>query len=173
MNKENEFLGKQNARWQKRRNLSRAMAVGVVILAAVSFALGQSDLPIIGDITQIKELTKVYIAGATSDERKVILEAFKRDKKQPFVVVGDPAEAELFMNFGELSRQVDSRMNQRAYQERDELEVYYYNKDKKKVIVFTDTETLDVSNGLTLSAPNSWNLTRNFFKAFRKANEKK
>jgi hypothetical protein len=83
-------------------------------------------------------------------------------------VVGNPDEAEIFMNFGELTRMADSNRNRRDYQERDELEVFYYNKDKRKVIVFTDTETLDVTNGITFSAPNSWNLTRNFIKAYSK-----
>lgn len=132
-------------------------------------AHGQADLPIFGDVSQIKGMTKVYIAGATSDERKIVLDLFKREqKKVPFVVVGDPAEAEFFMNFGELTRMADSTPLSRDYQERDELEVYFYNADKKKVIVFTDTETLDVKNGISFSAPNSWNLTRNFFKAYQK-----
>lgn len=127
------------------------------------------DLPIIGDISAIQGMTKVYIAGATSDERKIVLKAFDSEKKKvPFVVVGDPTEAEIFMNFGELTRLADSTPSRRDYQERDELEVYFYNKDKRKVIVFTDTETLDVKNGMSFSYPNSWNLTKNFFKAYNK-----
>jgi hypothetical protein len=140
-----------------------------ILLFTVS-AFGQSDLPIIGEISQLQGMTKVYIAGATSDERKIVLTAFKKEQKKiPFVVVGDPDEAEFFMNFGELSRQVVANNRSGAYQERDELEVYFYNKDKKKVIVFTDTETLDrTSSGFNFSFPNSFNLTRNFFKAYNK-----
>ena len=141
-----------------------------ISVAAATIARGQSDLPIMGDISAIKGLTKVYVAGATSDERKIIVEAFKREKKNiPFVIVGDPSEAEFFMNFGELTRQVVATMGRGAYQERDELEVYLYNSEKKKVIVFADTETLDRTSGMNFSAPNSWNLTRNFFKAYKKA----
>jgi hypothetical protein len=145
--------------------------VFITLLVTLStFAQSPEDLPIIGDVGMIKGRTKVYIAGATSDERKIVLKAFDREKKKvPFVVVGDPAEAQIFMNFGELTRMADSTPRRRDYQERDELEVYFFNDAKKKVIVFTDTETLDVTNGFSLSFPNSWNLTQNFFKAFKKA----
>lgn len=145
-----------------------------LVLAAIANGSAQNpdpskELPIVGEISSIVGMTKIYIAGATSDERKIILKAFNSEKKKvPFVVVGYPAEAELFMNFGELSRMVDSTPFRRDYQERDELEVYYYNSEKKKVIVFTDTETLDVTNGMSFSYPNSWNLTKNFFKAYKK-----
>lgn len=129
----------------------------------------RKDLPIIGDVSAIHGLTKVYIAGATSDERKIVLKAFDSEKKKvPFVVVGDPAEAEIFMNFGELTRMADSTPFRRDYQERDELEVYIYDREKRKVIVFTDTETLDAKNSMSFSFPNSWNLTKNFFKAYNK-----
>lgn len=126
-------------------------------------------MPIMADMSTIEGKTKVYIAGATSDERKIVVNCFDRNKKKvPFVIVGDPAEAELFMNFGELTRMADSTPFRRDYQERDELEVFFFREDKKKVIVFTDTETLDAKNGLSLSFPNSWNLTNNFFKAYQK-----
>lgn len=144
----------------------------VLVLGVASYAQGveaTKDLPIIGEISAIEGRTKVYIAGATSDERKIIIKAFEGEKKKiPFVIVGDPDEAELFMNFGELTRMADSTPFRRDYQERDELEVFYYNTNKRKVIVFTDTETLDVKNGMSFSYPNSWNLTKNFFKAYNK-----
>jgi hypothetical protein len=128
-----------------------------------------AKMPILGNVSDIQGLTKVYVLGATSDERKIVLQAFKREgKKLPFVIVNDPSEAEFFMNFGELSRQTDNTAFHRNYEQRDEVEVYYFNKDKKKVIVFTDTETLNASNGMSFSAPNSYNLTRNFFKAYKK-----
>lgn len=155
-------------RWH-RDMLLRFAAVGVTVLALAWFAAGQ-DLPVMGDISALQGKTKVYIQNATSDERKLILRVFKNEaKKVPFVVVGDPDEAEIFMNFGELTRMTDNTAFNRKYQERDELEVYYYDERKRRVIVFTDTETLDASNGLTLSYPNSYNLTRNFFKAYRKS----
>lgn len=157
------------------------MRLGIILTLAMYFfslhAPAQSleqlkELPIMGDISEIKTFTKIYLMGATSDDRKMILEYFKRDKKSPFKVVADPADAEIFMNFAELSRQAVANNRSSAQQQRSELEVFYYNKDKRKVIVFTDTETLDVSNGFTFSAPNSWNLTRNFMKAYDKMMKK-
>ncbi|MEQ1605688.1 MAG: hypothetical protein ABL999_12550 [Pyrinomonadaceae bacterium] len=141
----------------------------LLIFPILTVAQTPVDLPIMGEVSQIVGKTKIYVAGATSDERKIIIKAFDSEKKKiPFVIVGDPAEAELFMNFGELTRMTNNTAFNRNYQERDELEVYYINDDKKKVIVFTDTETLDASGGLILSFPNSWNLTKNFFKAYNK-----
>ena len=157
----------------------KTLTLIALFLATASVCLGQGpdptkDFPIIGDVSAIRGMTKVYVAGATSDERKIVLKAFDSEKKKlPFLVVGDPAEAEIFMNFGELTRMADSTLFRRDYQERDELEVYIYNADKRKVIVFTDTETLDVNNGMSFSFPNSWNLTKNFFKAYKKMEKQK
>ena len=142
----------------------------VLLVSTAGFSLAQTtqEKPVFGEISALRGMKKVYVEGATSDERKLILGQFKKDKT--FTVVGDPSEADFFMTFGELTRMAvaGGLRPSTAYQERDEAEVYYL-KDGKRIIVWQDTETLDVSNGFTFSFPNSVNLTRNFLKAYKKA----
>ena len=151
--------------------LSEIMLV-LTFVVTVSFAQNSTDKPIYGEVSALRGMTKVYVEGATSDERKLILDQFKRDKT--FSVVGDPSDAEFFISFGELTRMAVAAgiRPSTQYQERDEAEAYYV-KDGKKVIVWQDTETLDVSNGFSFSFPNSVNLTRNFIKAYKKALKEK
>lgn len=135
-------------------------------LLFVAEMFSQSDLPIIGDIAEIKGRTKIYVAVEAADDRKLILKEFTKNKT--FTVVNDPADAEFFMTMRSLSKVDKTVMFGRDYEERDEAQVYYIRADGKKIVVWQDTETYTAPSGMIVSMPNSMNLTRNFLKAYKK-----
>ena len=61
----------------------------IIILSTITLA---QDRPVYGEVSQLKGMTKVYVEGATSDERKMVLAQFKKDKT--FTVVGRSGDAE-------------------------------------------------------------------------------
>lgn len=134
----------------------------LLILFLCLSAFAQSDLPVIGELKDIAGFTKVYVATDEADSRKLILEAFKREKR--FTVVNDPTDAQFFFEVKPLTVLVNSR----EYQQRHEGKAYIV-KDGKKIIVWSDTETYYRSGGMSFDFPNEFNLARNLHKALKKA----
>src|SRR5436305_1881564 len=97
-----------------------------VILVFSAIGLGQTDLPIIGSIDDIKDLSKVYLV-ADNESRKAILKQF--EKQKDFVVVDKPDDAEFFIEYKTLSRQPIAIM---GTTETGQMDVFIY-RDKKKV----------------------------------------
>ncbi len=98
-----------------------------------AFCFGQSDLPIISTISDLKNLKKVYIVTESTQDRKFILLALKK-KKSSLEIVNDPKDAEFFLEFKQLSRQDKKVLIGSQYTETGEMTAYFYNSDKKKVI---------------------------------------
>lgn len=143
------------------------MKIYLLLLMSFLFtfpAYGQSDLPIVGDISEIKSLKKVYLVTESSSDRKMILLALKK-KKSTLEVVNNPDNADFFLEFKTLSRQDKKVLIGSEYTEEGEMTAYYFNKDKRKVIAWAESKLLFQSSGLSIESPNSYVLTRKFVNA--------
>jgi len=129
-----------------------------------AFCFGQSDLPIISTISDLKNLKKVYIVTESTQDRKFILLALKK-KKSSLEIVNDPKDAEFFLEFKQLSRQDKKVLIGSQYTETGEMTAYFYNSDKKKVIAWSESKLYYESSGISVESPNSYVLTRKFINA--------
>jgi hypothetical protein len=136
----------------------------ILTLLFTCTAFGQDNLPVLGKIDEIKTFKKVYIDTESSQDRKFILMALKK-KKSDLEVVGDPKDAQFFLTFKTLSRQDKKVLIGSEYTETAEMTVYYYNSDKRKVVAWSQNKMLYQSSGLSISSPNSYDLTRKFVNA--------
>lgn len=127
-------------------------------------AVGQSELPVIGKIDDIKSFRKVYIAADSTKDRELILKALKK-KKAKLEVVGDPKDAEFFLEFKTLSRQNKTELVGGSYTENGEMTAYYYSADKKKTIAWSETKLYYEASGMMVESPNSYALARRFVNA--------
>lgn len=136
----------------------------LLILALAFCAFGQSDLPIIGQISDIKNFKKVYLVIESTEDRKMILLALKK-KKSTLEVVGDPKDADFFLEFKTLARQDKKVLIGSQYTETGEMHAYFYNSEKKKVVAWSESKLYYESSGLQVESPNSYVLTRKFVNA--------
>jgi len=69
----------------------------IIFLFVFSFvAFGQTDLPILGKVSDLEGFKKVYITTESSQDRKFILMALKK-KKSDLEIVNDPKDAQFFL----------------------------------------------------------------------------
>ena len=136
----------------------------LLLVAVFAFtASARSDLPIIGNISDVIGKTRMYLATQETDSRRIVVQAIKKNK-MPFEVVGDPNDADFIFEVHELPLLAAGRQHQK----RHEAQAYYF-REGRRVIACSDTETMDFSGGGTLSRPNEYNLINNFWKAYKKA----
>ena len=144
-----------------------------LLLAFVKLTPAQDSLPIIGSPADLNGMTKAYVIADNTDDRKLIVATLKRDKKTGIEVVGDPAEAQFFLEYHELSRENTSRVRTTELQYRSEMRAYFKREDGKTVEVWSDTETYNQTGGLSFDRPNAVNLALNFLKELKKARKGK
>lgn len=106
----------------------------IVMLAFSTISFGQTDLPIIGSISDIKGLSKVYIV-ADNESRKAILKQF--EKQKVLSIVEKPDDAEFFIEYKTLSRQP---FTTGGTTETGQVDVFIY-REKKKVIAWSESTT--------------------------------
>jgi hypothetical protein len=115
-------------------------------------ALAQSDLPVIGQLSDIRGKTHYYLT-APAQERKLLLK--EMDKlKSGLILVGNPDEAEFFIEYSEKPEQSEFGRN-------GQMDVYIY-REKRKVVVWSEGK---LSNGTT---PPYLVLPRRFVKDYKK-----
>lgn len=127
---------------------------------ALSFLLFlPQELPEYGDISELKELQKVYLNADSTDARKMIL---KELTKSPFTVVNSPDEAEFVLEYKIIrTGEHPGPAGPRSY---SVSEMTAYVKKERKRILWSKTE-----DDAGLAKPNEINLTRNFIKALKKS----
>ncbi len=126
-----------------------------VILVFSAIGFGQTDLPITGSIADIKDLSKIYVV-ADNESRKAILKQVKKQKI--FVIVDNPDDAELFIEYKTISRRTVAMMTT----ETGQMDVFIY-RDKRKVIAWSDSSTGGGFNGDTANG-----LIKKFLKVTKK-----
>ena len=136
----------------------------------------QTSLPSYGSIDAIKSSTRVYVASENQDSRKRIVKALS--KNRDLVVVGSPDEAQFFIEYSELGRDVavtGERTKER--QERGQLLAFILGPDKQKIIVWSESRSRETEDFLGMnmydSGRNESELTNKFLKALKKAKDAK
>lgn len=147
-----------------------------LILAALCLLLPQSkDLPTYGSIDSIKHSSRVYVASDNEDSRKRIIKALGKDAS--LVVVNSPEDAQFFIEYGELSREavatgVTMTMTKER-QQRNQMRVFMDGADKRKVIVWSDTDSRETEHFMGMkmydSGRSESELVKKFLKALKKA----
>jgi hypothetical protein len=142
-----------------------------LILALLLLSLQQIDLPSYGSIDTIKSLSRVFVASDNEDSRKRVIKSLEKDKN--LQVVNSPDEAQFFLEYSELSREVavtGSRNKER--QQRNQMIVYVLGSDKRKTIVWSETRSRETENCMGMkmydSGRNESELTGKFLKALKK-----
>lgn len=133
------------------------------ILLTCLLLLAQTELPEYGDITELKDKQHVYVASEEQASRKYIVNLLKKN----FIVVNSPEEAEFFLTY-EVKASTESRGRQPSHYIRSEMVAYTLRAQRKRIL-WSDDETWEQSRGFSFSAPNEYNLTKNFLKALKKA----
>ncbi len=132
----------------------------VLVLTFSVAGFGQTGLPTIGSIADIKDLAKVYLV-AENEARKAIVRQF--EKQNVFAIVDKPDNAEFFIEYKTLSRQP---FDIGGTTETGQLDVFIY-RDKKKVIAWSESTTGGGFKGDTANR-----LIRKFLKATKKEETK-
>ena len=133
------------------------MLLPLFLLVLSSFAFGQSDLPDIGKLDDIKGRTKVYVI-ADGDSRKAMLKKLGEAK---LTIADKSDDAEFFMEYRTLSRQPFGILPG-ATTETGQIDVFIY-REKKKVVVWSDSKTGGGFKGDTANQ-----IIARFIKAFKK-----
>ena len=157
--------------------LNRTVLIAVTLHWLLALASAQTtDLPSYGTIDQIKDYRSVYVASDNEDSRKRIIKALSKDKA--LEVVNSPDEAQFFIDYSELSREATvtgSRTKER--QQRSQMLAYVIGSDKRKIIVWSDSNSRDTEHFLGMrmydSGRNESELANKFVKALKKARGEK
>lgn len=126
--------------------------------------LAQTELPEYGDIAELQDKQKVYVASEEQASRKYIVNLLKKN----FTIVDSPEEAEFFLLY-EVKASTESRGLQRSHYKRSEMMAYTLTDKGRKRILWSEDETSEQRGRMMYSAPNEYNLTKNFLKALKKA----
>lgn len=134
-----------------------------------------SEDPDYGTIDDIKSLSKVYVRADDDDARATIVKML--GAYAGLEVVNSAKDAEIILELTTLTRDVAANRGPYARGAsmalKSQMRAYTTKESGTKIIAWTETETLDVTNAFTLSAPNEVNLTHHFVNALQKARGEK
>ena len=128
----------------------------IVVLAFSAISFGQTELPIIGSISDIDGLSKVYLV-ADNESRKAIIKQFQKQKV--LYLVEKPDDAQFFIEYKTISRQP---FDIGGTTETGQMDVFIY-REKKKVIAWSESTTGGGFKGDTANR-----LIKKFLKALNK-----
>mgnify|MGYP001771077515 FL=1 len=128
----------------------------IVVLAFAAISFGQTELPIIGSISDIDGLSKVYLV-ADNESRKAIIKQFQKQKV--LYLVEKPDDAQFFIEYKTISRQP---FGIGGTTETGQMDVFIY-REKKKVIAWSESTTGGGFKGDTANR-----LIKKFLKALNK-----
>lgn len=135
-----------------------------LIFTFTTFA--QTDLPIIGKISDIQGKKKVYLAAETTDSRKKIQKTLEKDKS--FEIVGDPAQADFILEYKQLAKNIRQGIYSAGKNEDiGEMSAYFYNSEKKKVVAWSETKNAYEKTGWGGLKANETYLTTEFLKKIK------
>jgi hypothetical protein len=135
----------------------------------------RSDYPDFGSISDIKALKKIYVYAEDADSRALISKMLKG--YDGLEVVSGARDAEIILEFSTLTRDVAANRGPYARGAsmalKSQMRAILLKPDGSKLIAWSETETLDVVNAFTFSAPNEMNLTQHFIRDLQKARGEK
>lgn len=128
-----------------------------------------------GTIQDIKDRKKIFVFADDGDARATIIKMLS--SYEGIQVVNSTKDAEMFLDFGTLTRDVAANRGLGARGAsmalKSQMRAYVKREDGSQLIAWTETETLDVVNAFTFSAPNELNLTHHFVRDLQKARGEK
>lgn len=131
--------------------------------------------PEYGTIQDIKALSRVFVRADDDDVRATIVRMLKGYER--LRVVNSSAEAEILLDYVVLTRDVAANRGPYARGAsmalKSQMRAYAMKPSGSSVIAWTETETLNVTNAFTFSAPNEMNLTHHFVRDLQKARGEK
>lgn len=137
-------------------------------------ALAQ-DYPEYGTLADIKGMRKIFVHAEDTDSRNLIIKMLTA--YEGLEVVSNPREAEIVLEFITLTRDVAANRGPYARGAsmalKSQMQAIVRKAEGVKLIAWTETETLDVKNAFTFSAPNEINLTHHFVRDLQKARGEK
>jgi hypothetical protein len=136
--------------------MKKLLPIIVALILSLS-AFGQTDLLVLGKITDLQGKNKVYLLA----ESTVSLDMMKKvlDKnKTTFEIVSDPKDADFILEFKQIS-------NKNEYDDTGGLTAYFYNSDKRKVVAWTESKNYFKRVGMGFPKKNEVYLTMQFLKA--------
>lgn len=142
------------------------------LLISLALLFFSQNLPTYGDITDLRGLSKVYVASDSEDSRKRIVKILNKKLQ----VVDSPSNAEFFVEFTELSREaVSTAVHKNDRQQRSQMRVYILDLNKQQILVWADTRSRETEHYLGMkmydSGRNESKLAKKFLKALKKATE--
>lgn len=150
----------------------KALILCVCLIACPTLVHAQDDY---GSIEEIKTLKKIFIRADDDDARKRIVKMV--EAYEGLEIVNRVKDAEILLDFTTLTRDVAANRGPTAVGAsmalKSQMRAYAIKADGTKVIAWTETETLDVVNAFTFSAPNEMNLTHHFIRDLQKARGEK
>lgn len=153
----------------------KTLILALLLLSFPADIVGQqtapSDLPTYATIDAIRSLSRVYVASDNEDSRKRIIKALSKDKT--LEVVNSPHEAQFFIEYSELSREVSTVERTKERQERSQMIAFVIGSDKQKIIVWSENRSRDTEHFLGMkmydSGHNESELINKFLKALKRA----
>lgn len=134
----------------------KTLTILTILLLSATAALSQTDLPEYGKMPEIQNKTKFYLI-ADGESKKAVL----KKVKAPLTIVDRSEDAEFFLEYKTLSRQPFGILPG-ATTETGQMDAYYL-RDKKKIIVWSESGT---GGGFKGDSANK--LFSKFLKAFTK-----
>lgn len=123
-----------------------------------------------GTVNDIKDMKTIFVIADDDDARNTIVKML--GAYEGLSVVSNSKDAEIFLEYTTLTRDVNNRRN-RSMDLKSQLRAVVNKPDGTKVIAWTETETYKVTNGFVLGAPNEMNLTHHFVRDLQKARGEK
>lgn len=147
----------------------------LILLALALPVFVQSTDAEYGSINEIKGLKKVFVRADDDDSRLTIIKLLQG--YDGLEVVHSSKDAEIVLDYTILTRDVAPNRGPLARGAsmalKSQLRAYATRTDGARIIAWTETETLDVTNAFTLSAPNEVNLAHHFVRDVQKARGEK
>jgi hypothetical protein len=140
---------------------------GLFLCLIFSFSTrAQTELPIIGKISDLEGKKKVYLLAETTDSRTKIQKVL--DKEKLFEIVSDPEKAEFIIEFKPISKSQPISIGIGTFKDIAEMNVYFYNSNKKKVIAWSATKDKYKDSGFGYGTKdNEALLTKSFLKTYK------
>jgi len=124
-------------------------------------------LPVYGTVNDIKSFNRIYISLENAQSRERIVKALS--KAPQYQIVSDPQDAQIFLEYKELSRDVTADRGDKDTRIKSQMNAVYI-KNNKRVIVWSDTVEFVklLSGGIGFrSKHNETKLTERFLKVLK------
>lgn len=135
----------------------------ILIFTFSTFA--QTDLPIVGKLSDLAGKTKVYVSSETTKSRELIEKTINKNKS--FEIVADPVKADFILEFKQISKSAPAKVGMGTFDDTAEMTVYFYNAEKRKVVAWSQTKNMYEKKGWGMPKKNETYLTGEFIKALK------